>query len=206
MQKLSIAAALNQFKIIKDRIEKAMDTQFVGVQQNDRVNGYNGRVPFQDQARAGYQSVLQLMANYTELKAKVIQSNATTNVTVAGVTMTVAQAIERKHSIATQQSLLARLVGQFTAASGIVARDYARVVADADGRAVDYFGGKVDKKASEFEEFVQGFITRNAPKLADPIGIETQIERHTRETQDFLAEVDLVLTSSNVVTIIEVSF
>ena len=55
-----------------------------------------------------------------QIKSAIIASNAVTMVEVAGVRMTVAEAIDKKSSIGYEKELLARLSEQFTDAVSVI--------------------------------------------------------------------------------------
>ena len=101
MRKISITEALNELKLYDSKILKAItNAKLVGAAKkfSDKVGVFK-KEDFEDRAKASYQSVTDLIANRNALKSAIVKSNAITEVTVNGKTMTVAEAIERKNSI-----------------------------------------------------------------------------------------------------------
>ena len=101
MRKISITEALNELKLYDSKIMKAItNAKLVGAAKKsaDKV-GVVKKEDFEERAKASYQSVTDLIANRNTLKSAIVKSNAVTEVTINGKTMTVAEAIERKNSI-----------------------------------------------------------------------------------------------------------
>ena len=63
----------------------------------------------ESRAKADYQSIEALIKRRNAIKSAIVVSNATTKIEVAGVKMTVAEAIERKTSISYDIQLLDKL-------------------------------------------------------------------------------------------------
>lgn len=206
MTQLSVAAGLNQLKIMNERIKRASDAQFVGMRQNGRLSSSNLSVQkFSDQAKANLASAQALIQNWAELKTKIIESNARTAVTIGKNTMSVASAVELKSSIEHHEALLRQLSTQFTQYSTGVERSNAQVRLRAEDIASKTLVG-VDKANEQYVGLVETIYRQNEAELIDPTGAENQIKGLTEFIEEFKANVDLALTASNVVTMIEVSF
>lgn len=205
MTTMSVAAALNQKKILADRVAKARATTFVNVRQHGRVPGFATPKGFEDQARANFASIKALLSNLSELKAKIVESNAHTFVTVNGEKMTVAAAIELKTSIQMHKDLLTTMTAQWTNANALVSRQNDKLQSDTETQVAKVLTG-VDKASEQYLSMVNAAVAQNKVELLDPIKIEREIEQLDAYIQGFEAEIDLALTTSNVVTMIEVSF
>lgn len=87
----------------------------MGVAKNSAVN-VNGKITkeaFKANAKADFQSITDLIKRRNTIKSAIIKSNAVTMVEVAGKTMTVAEAIDKKSAIDYEQNLLNKLNKQY---------------------------------------------------------------------------------------------
>jgi esterase/lipase len=200
---LSVQAALNQLKVIKSRIEGAASVSPVASAINGRV-GNETLEEWTARASAAWQSSMALIANYRALKSAIVQSNAITQVTIGGVTMTVAEAIEWKKSIDMPARMRDNLALLFTTASSAIERHNTKVMAEAQQTAQAVIGKKEQSADDEYTRLVDQVMAHRGASLADAINVQSTLERLNREIEDFRSQVDLVLTSSNVVTMIEV--
>ena len=129
MRKISITEALNELKLYDSKIMKAItNAKLVGAakKSSDKV-GVVKKDDFEERAKASYQSVTDLIANRNTLKSAIVKSNAVTEVTINGKTMTVAEAIERKNSIEYDEQLLNAMKTQYVAATSSVDKENKKV-------------------------------------------------------------------------------
>ena len=111
-QTMSIHRALSELKTLKDRIPKAIqEADFIATDRKSaqKINGLSIE-DYEKTIQAGFDKAVSLIERRNQLKDAVVQSNAVTEVVVAGETMTVAKAIERKSSIAYEEKLLSMMV------------------------------------------------------------------------------------------------
>lgn len=116
MEKILVTKGLNELKLLDKRIyNKISEGEFVGVAKNSAVN-VNGKITkeaFKANAKADFQSITDLIKRRNTIKSAIIKSNAVTMVEVAGKTMTVAEAIDKKSAIDYEQNLLNKLNKQY---------------------------------------------------------------------------------------------
>lgn len=203
-QTISVADALNRLKVIKARIAAGIAAPVIAVRSANRIPQFNSLAHFETSARAAMQSTTALLRNYTTLKSALVESNAQTRVMIGGVEMTVAAAIERKTSIAQEQALLSNLTTQLMSAKRTADSQNAQVLQQAEKQAISYFDGKPDKQAKEYADFISSYVARNQSDILDPLGLEGIVALMSKGIEDFLANVDLALTTSNVRTEITV--
>lgn len=156
--------------------------------------------------QAGYKSVRGLIAQRANLKAAVMESNAKTLVTVAGVTMSVQEAIERKNSIEYEKQLAQTMYAQYQDAMRRM-DDLNTSLRNATDKAVDTLTGrdsnvKIDESQLAVIKSAQEALYK--PTLIDPIGILAEIDSLTNSINTFMEEVDAILVESNAKTDIEV--
>ena len=118
-EKMSIHQALVELKTLDKRIESAI-REGEWVVANKHSNGKIGGVDLKDfveDVKARHQKVTSLIARAEAIKRAVVNSNAVTNVTIAGKEYTVAEAIEMKnHGIERLRNFALRLSHDYTMA------------------------------------------------------------------------------------------
>lgn len=206
--KLSLHRALAELKMLNKRILGAInEKKYVTYQIGDeKPKGYQSKDEFVEAAKAGYQSVNDLITRRNEIKSKLILANATTKVNIAGVEMTIAEAIDQKDFIDYKQSLLNELKRQHALVIQQIEREKQDVENRLDSRINSDLGSKDRKNhAAEVEEITENFLKRYNPSMVDPIEIRKEIEKLEKEIHDFMLEVDAVLSEVNAITTIELA-
>ena len=97
-EKMTIHEALSELKVIGKRIDKEINgVVFVTANKhsNTKIGGKTIE-EFSDNIKSKYQKITDLIKRRTAIKKAVVKSNAVTDVTIGGETMTVAEAIEYK--------------------------------------------------------------------------------------------------------------
>ncbi|MDP5275545.1 hypothetical protein [Chengkuizengella axinellae] len=120
MRTISINRALRELKSLNDRIIKSLnDSNFVSFVKGTKgvVKGYSNNKQYEEKVRSKLQSVRDLMDNRKFIMSAIVESNAKTVCEVAGMKMTVADAIERKNNIKYDKQLLQKLKSDFARAN-----------------------------------------------------------------------------------------
>ena len=204
MTQISITRALAQVKSLNDRIARGSNANFI----TTLVGGKHGTGVSEQEAAgimtSNLQSVQDLIAQRTALKSAIVKSNAASTVSINDVTMTVAEAIERKGSIQLEQILLQNLRQQLAAATQQVERTNVQVNQRLD-QLLQTTVGK-DRKVDEAE--VAGirdpFLKANEAKLLDSNKLQSVIDKLQASIEGFLLEVDYALSEVNATTKIAV--
>lgn len=210
MRKISITEALNELKLYDSKILKAItNAKLVGVakKSSDKVGVFK-KEDFEDRAKASYQSVTDLIANRNALKSAIVKSNAVTEVTVNGKTMTVAEAIERKNSIDYDETFLCEMKKQYVNATDTVTKENKKVDNKVDELLATLIGKDSSKEISkESQEAIEKpYRAKNEYEFIDPIGLLDKIETLEAEIDGFKSEVDTRLAVANSITMIEIDF
>lgn len=202
---LSIAGALVELKLLDKRIEKATNKAlFVSIKQGKDVpNLFKNIDEVVATIKACQQSVTDLIKRRNVIKSAIVVSNATTGVTIAGEAMTVAEAIERKNSIEYDKALLYSYQRQLADRIKLVDKHNLDVMHRAD-LMVQTFLGNDKSKAAEAESLRSNFLESHSASLIDPIDIKKIIHNLELYIDNFEAEVDLVLSTSNAITFLEI--
>lgn len=207
MTTISAHRILAELKIIADRINTASREQFISYTVGDDgvPSGYKTLTEFEERAKSKYESAIGLIKRRNALKSALVASNAVTTVTINGVTMTVAEAIDRKDAIMFEKQLLSNLRGQYANVVNRIEGER-RILDNQITKRIEDAGGKERKvTATEEQEITAMSKKRFEPHFADPINAVEKIDALTKEIQDFELEVDTALSESNARTMIEVA-
>lgn len=206
MEKMTIHRGLSELKTIKSRIEKGIkDLSVTNVVQKDKkINGIMTLEEFTKLANSGYDSISALIDRQAKIKKAIVDSNAKTQVEVAGKDMTVADAITAKGMIALRKAFLDKMEAQLREATAAINRNNEIVQANSLKILEATFGKDQTKVSKDDVDNVQKpYIANNEWSLVDPLGISEKITALAKEIGDFEADVDAALSESNAVSFIE---
>ena len=208
--KMSITRALNEVKLLDAKIQKKInESSFVSCKMNKSAklaDGVTTPEEFMQLAKSNMQSILDLTNRRKDIKTKIVQSNANTEVEIAGIKMTVADAIERKSSIEIDRSLLNRMKSEYRAVTGYIAQRNQQLE-DKVSKLVDSLVGSDKKDANMVktaEELAQNTRDNESYVILDPLNLLKSIETLEQEIMEFESNVDFVLSESNSITSIEI--
>lgn len=201
-QTMSIHRALSELKTLNDRIPKAIqEADFIVTDRKSaqKINGLSIE-DYEKTIQAGFDKAVSLIERRNRLKDAIVQSNAITEVVVAGETMTVAKAIERKSSIVNEEKLLAAMVGKRRTAINRLTMENESLPSRLEDYLTAILGNKEHAKKEEVELHTKSFMERNEYVLIDPLKLDKRIEEWEERITSFQAEVDAVLSESNAIT------
>ena len=203
---MTITRALAELKLLDKKINKNIkETKFIATAVGNKpVVNYKSNADFISQAQAGYQSILDLIAQRDKIKSSIVDSNAKTIVEISGKSMTVATAIEKKSSIEYNQFLLAQLKNQLASANNTVESNNDKMQDKLDKILEASFGKDGKVKDNDMDAITKPYKEQNETKLIDGINIQDKIDKLYEEVNGFITEVDFVLSTSNSTTYIEV--
>ena len=204
--KLTITRALAELKLIDKRIRKEIEASYfvAGVQKKKKIMGMYTKEEFSRRANGEIDSVQSLIERRKIIKSAVVNSNAKTMVTIAGNTMTVAEAIERKTSIEYEKELLQKMKKRYHAAYNEVENANMQVKQKLDILLESNFGKDIKASENDVEAISKPYLEQNEWELVDPLRIVGRIEKFEKEIDEFEHEVDFVLSESNTITAIEI--
>lgn len=193
-QQMSISQALVELKLLKSRIGKCKHVDFITVKTKIKTVDVTD---FSKSAKANLQSYKDLLNRYNVIRSKVVVSNATTRVSVAGVDYTVAEAVERKRSIEMEKDMLGVLRSQFKHATSEM-ESHQKVQQERLDRLLLQELGKDSKtNVDVVDALTETFLKNNKAELIDPVGLQEVINTMEKSIQDFETNVDWVLSESN---------
>lgn len=205
MTQISITRALAEIKILSDRIATAASAGMVSVVVDGKsVDSGKPTQEVEAILKANLQQAQDLIKRREVLKSAIVVSNAKTNVTIGSQEMTVAEAIERKQSVAFQQQLLQALKTQLMRANAKVNQTNTEVEARADALVQTAVGRDRKVEQAEIDAIVKPFRAKNEASIADPNKVADVIATMENEISDFVLNVDFALSEVNAVTKIDV--
>ncbi|KNY27788.1 hypothetical protein [Pseudobacteroides cellulosolvens] len=204
--KLTITRALAELKLLDKRIRKEIEAAYfvAGVQKKKKIMGMYTKEEFSRRTQGEIDSIQYLIERRKVIKSAVVNSNAKTMVTIAGNTMTVAEAIERKTSIEYEKELLQKIKKRYHTAYNEVENANMQVKQKLDILLESNFGKDIKASANDVEAISKPYLEQNEWELVDTLGIVGRIEKFEKEIDEFEHEVDFVLSESNTITTIEI--
>lgn len=208
---MNVHQALAELKMLDKRIPSAIQ-ETTWVIANKHSNTKIGGVDLNDcvaEVKSRWQKVNDLIKRRDAIKRAVVISNAVTKIEVAGVTYTVAEAIDRKNTgIEFLSRLMLRVGHDYTMAKNQADRENGSTLETRADSYVKTMVGNTDTKGmtDEIKRMRDEFIKAQTMELVDPIDAAKQIERLNEEITSFNTKVDSALSVSNAVTTITVEY
>lgn len=205
MTQISITRALAQVKSLNDRIARSTNVNFITTLVGGKHQSGASTDELTRGLQANLQSVQDLIAQRSRLKSAIVKSNAVATVEINGVTMTVAEAIERKGSIQLEHVLLQQLRSQLARDTLAVERANAGVQQRLDVLIQTTVGKDRKVDESEVAAIREPFLKQNQASLLDPNGLQAVVDALQASIDGFTLEVDYALSEVNAITKIEVA-
>ncbi|MEG0385448.1 MAG: hypothetical protein RR642_11910 [Solibacillus sp.] len=204
-KRLSLHRALSELKMLNVRIEAATKNVVIILanrKTNEKIDGMPIEA-FKKDMQGSYDKVISLIEYRNRLKSLVVASNAQTSVQIGTVTMTVAEAIERKQSIQFEKDVVEKLRIQYQRAITQVTVANEALPEKLETYLVNILGNKDKQSPDEVQLHTETFMKRNEYELIDPMNVKKMIDTLTAQIEEFESEVDAVLSESNATTFIE---
>ena len=211
MAEISVTRALAELKMLGERIVNATNV-FVptylakGQGTKKTVPGTNLTPDTAtEKIQASYQSLKDLIERRNRLKAAVMKSNAVTVVTVGGIPMTVADAIERKRSIVFDEQVLTRMRAVYTQGLMNLEANNRKLGDQIDQAVLSAYNNEKGKVTPEqYEAVAAPRKAEHEMSLIDPLKLDERIQSMADAISSFKTEVDFVLSESNARTVISI--
>ncbi|TQR15571.1 hypothetical protein [Psychrobacillus soli] len=204
---ITITRALRELKTLDGRIiKKINETTFATSKKpKENITGFKTVNDFENKAKENIQSIQDLMNRRKQIKTAIVESNAKTMVEVAGVKMTVADAIERKNFIEVEKTLLRKMNSDYGQAQIRVEQqnELAQDRLDTQLNNMISKDGKTDLTA--VEGYKKLFWESEETKLIDPVNVNEIATKMTQDIETFEDDVDVALSEINARTFITIS-
>lgn len=209
MEQILVTKGLNELKLLDSRINRKIEEAEFVIAAKVSAPNVNGKVTkeeYKASAKADYMAITDLIKRRAKIKAAIIKSNATTIVEIAGVKMTVAEAIDKKSAITYEKDLVNRMAEQYTFAGHKINHENAKVDESVENLLLAAYGKEGKEKITEanHDAIAAPYRKANEYGLVDALGIEKLVKKMKDEIEAFESEVDTCLQISNSITMIEI--
>jgi len=199
---MSVTQGLSELKLVRNRLESGVEhAKFVVLKKKrDLIDP----TAFSAQTISGYQSIMDLLARYNRIKSQIVQSNAATNVTIAGQEYTVADAVERKRSIEYEKTLLAKMKRHWERVREEFTEHSEAEQARVDRLVTTELGKESRTNVEVVSNLTETFLAQNRAEILDPLNLAERIKTLEKQIEEFETQVDWVLSEANGRTLIHV--
>lgn len=207
MTTLTITRALKELKTLSNRIDKlTSESTFVFLieKPGQLPVGYKSLEELEQAIKSNYQAVTDLITYREKIKQAIVNSNATTKVTIAGKEYSVAAAIETKHSIQYKLQLSRVMYQQLQKVEARKGLLDTQVSNRLDELLKNTYQGKTDIAEADYNAVAKPYLERNQPTVVDPLKLVSLTFKLHDEIEAFMNNVDDIISVSNATTTIEV--
>lgn len=211
MTKMTLTQALAEIKLLEKRIQSGISEMHPFAQLiNDKLTLSRNTLSmtkdeFAKNANANFQSVLSLMDRREKIKFALIKKNAETVLTILNRTVTIAEAIEMKKSIALKKVLHSYLTSDLASLLNNANKINRDLETEADKAIISMFGSSSeDRKTEQAIAFREQFIRQRSVTIFDPTEAQSYITSLEKEINDFELSIDTQLSIANATTFIEI--
>ena len=209
MAEMTVQRALNELKIIDERLSKRLvEFVVIGTKKASETRVVETResiVEFENRAKGVLDSVDGLLKRQQELKHAIMTSNATTMIEVAGKTYSVMTAIDRKRTIENEKLVVKYMRDALIRAEYKVSQENDKMESYIQRQTNAMAGGDLSSKKDDYIiAFEKSYREQNSWDLVDPLKLRDLIEQREQEISMFELEIDTALTVSNAITKIEI--
>jgi len=198
-EKMSITRGLVQLKLLDKRINKSLNEScFVDFKIGKKVNNENC------DPLSSLSKVTDLVIRREAIKSAIMQANANTIITINDEQMTIMDAIEKKKSISYLIALKDHMRRQLARISDEIKFQNERMQERLDKQLEEIYGKSGKVRDDDYEAVSKPFKANNEATLIDPIKIQNKIDELDEYIDNFISEVDLVLSEANSRTEIEI--
>jgi hypothetical protein len=203
---MTLHRVLSELKTLEKRINGGIaNLNVVGIKKGDKFMSVTSEDEFTANAKADVESVEALIKRRHELKRALILANATNNVTIGDLTMTIAEAIDYKGVVEYKENEYNRLNRLYREALSKYETENRKNEENLEKFILNMTGKESSKLDSqELEAMTKMYNKTNEVKLIDPINIKTKIDALRKEIDDFTSEIDAVLSEANATVCVEV--
>ena len=207
---ISIHRALSELKLLDKRIEKLMGLRvgdslgtlgFIAVKLKETDLDLT---EIEKEMKSKLASLQKLIENRSKLKAAIEASNAIRKVRVAGMEITITEALTIKnHTLNTKKTLLAALKNAHTKANNEVVVFNDSVKREAERYASETYKNVSNINPEKLKEVKEQYEAPRLKEIFDPNGLAGVIEKLEKEIEDFSNEIDYILSEANANNTIE---
>lgn len=219
---MTVHRALAELKLLDNRIHRGIDSILPVSfhKKNKKINDLIEVKDFEADAQQNWQSVQDLIARKTKIKNAIVESNSNTTIEINGRSMTVADAISHKKVVEYRKTLIAVMRKRVDEQKAVFNNNNNAVRENALKLATAYYSNgnsaaaiastsaakQLREAIDKDVDSVQGnYIATQEFHWLDPLKIEEKLKEQQAEIDEFEAEVDAALSTSNAITVIDLS-
>jgi hypothetical protein len=206
MEEITITRALAELKLLDSRInKKTSESDFAFLLSKKNKNNLNTDT-LTTNAKASFQSIVDLIKRRQTLKSAIILSNAHTRVKLNGEDLTVAEVIECKQLVDLYKGLLLKLKQNRETVVNQVERNNQQLELDLQKLLEINFGKSSNAKTNtdDIENISKTYREQNKSEMLDCVNIDSKIKEVEELINKYETETNFVLSESNATTKIKV--
>lgn len=213
MEKMLVTQALDERDLLQKRISDAIrksDLCATKKKGSDKVNTNVSAEDFSKSAEAQFQSINDLIKRYEAIDAAILLANASTEIEVAGKTMTRAAAINLRKTLIGRSNtadfkglLIQSMKKDLDDAKADIARS--QKYADNQREMMISNTTSSDKKDIQKDALdgINTYCDNLVYEFVDPIGIEAKLDELISERDELITNIESAIKISNATTYIE---
>lgn len=200
---ITLTYALTELKLLSKRITKQLNTiKPVVVKKGNKFDAsIKSQEEYEKNVKAEWQSLNDLMARRRKIKTALVMANAVTKVEIAGETMTIAEAIERKNMLDMEETIIKEMRSKLVRAQRQADKHNEEVKENLMTLLEATYGQKTGQLSKEaYDRVGTPFMENNEAKLIDPLNCDKIMKKMEEKSEKFYGEVDVCLSIANAKT------
>lgn len=201
-ESMSLTRALAEVKLLEKRINKEVDElNPLAIKIGNKIKQpfQVEETKFKTDAQSTWDSINDLILRRQKIKRALNKANAETEVVIGEQKMSIAEAIDMKSFIKTQEHLLNYLRQMKAQSNTQIERTNERVDQGLQKLLEQHFSkeGNARPKQEDMKEISEPYLKNNQAVLVDPINIDLKIDELQKKTNEFILNVDFSLSEIN---------
>lgn len=215
-ERMLVCNALDERDFLRKKIISAINsTYFIACKRvkDDKVRttGFTDPKTFENEAKAAYQSITDMIDRYTRLDTAITLANASTEIKLSDDTvMTRAAAISMRKALVgdTSTDFTGKLINVLERQFASVSATANELNAKADRELEQYkdnmtSGDKAKELTPAVTQTLESLVADNRADIIDPIGVEKEIKKLEDKYETLKKELDSAIKVSNATTFVE---
>lgn len=203
---MSLHRVLSELKMLDKRINGGIaKLDVIGIKKGDKFLKPMSEETFSKEANSDLESLETLIKRRYELKRALILANAENKVSINGMFITIAEAIDYKSVIEYKKKEYNRLRNLYSEALEKYERECKK---NEDGleKFILTLTGKDSSKLSsdELSSLTEAYNKSNEIKMVDPLSLKNKLDKLKEEIDEFENEIDSVLSEANATFQVEI--
>lgn len=212
---MTVYEALHKKKVLKQGIDELLrDRNFSKIPYVNLAKGDNDTLPsgikidmWETEMIALTKSIDSKIENYKEIESKINLSNSKTYVNIAGIDMTITEAIKRKNFLEIEKTIYINRMNNLQSTTDVISN----YNSDLEEKFNDHISSlKSLENSKNYSETIASirkeFYSKNEWKLLDPMNIKESTEKILKNIEDFESEVNVKINISNCNTNVDIYF